>query len=366
MKVRIARPYFKNKKKILNAISKILESGRLMEGRYCLAFEHKFAHYIGTKCAIAVSSCTSALEIVLRYINVKNYEVIVPTNTFIATPNAVIYAGGRPVFADIESDTFCLDPDDFRKRITSKTKAVILVHIAGMISPFIDKIIKICKSHKLFLIEDCAHAHGAMYKGKKAGSFGLAGCFSFYPTKIMTTGTGGMITTNNKNLDVFARSLRLHGRGKDLSDIINFGNDWFLDEFRCAIGFFQLEELENLLERRKKIVHTYLRLLQNQRRLRVYNIPEYIRHAYYKFPVLVNPSINIEKFKRIIKSEYGLELESIYNPPCHLQFIYQNYGRFPVAEDVLNRQIALPIHPLLTHKEILYVVNAITTALERL
>jgi len=364
--IKTANPYFKNKKKILNAIRKILKSGRLMEGEYSSSFEQKFAQYIGTKYAVALNSCTSALEIVLRYINVKGAEVIVPANTFIATPNAVVYAGAKPVFADIESDTFCLDPADLQRRITPKTKAVIVVHIAGLISPRISEIIKICKAKKLVLIEDCAHAHGSIYKGKKAGSFGLAGCFSFYPTKIMTTGSGGMLTTNNKSLDAFARSLRLHGKGKSLSEIINFGNDWFLDEFRSAIGLFQLEELENMLKTRRRIAKAYLKLLRNQKNLQIYNVPKYCRHAYYKFPVLVDSSINVKRLRGIIQHKYDFELEAVYNPPCHLQPIYKGHGRFPVAEDVLSRQISLPIHPLLTDKQVNYVVGALTRILEKL
>lgn len=361
--IKTAYPYFKNRKKILAAFEEIMISGRLMNGKYSVLFEKNFAKYIGTDYAISVNSCTSALEIVLRFINIKGYEVIVPTNTFIATPNAVLYAGGKPVFADIEKDTFCLDPQDLRKRITSKTKAVILVHIAGLITPRISEIMKICRAHKLILIEDCAHAPGSIYKGKKAGSFGLAGCFSFYPTKIITTGTGGMIATNDKKLNVFARSLRLHGAGKNLSNIVNYGNDWFLDEFRCAIGLFQLKELKNLLKARRKIARRYIKFLQNQKDINCYIPPKYIRHSYYKFPLTIDSSVDIKRLRKMIGLKWGFELESVYNPPCHLQPIYKGYGNFPVAEDVLNRQVTLPMHPLLTQKEIRHIVKAMDETL---
>jgi len=240
------------------------------------------------------------------------------------------------------------------------------VHIAGLITPKIAEIMKICREHKLILIEDCAHAPGAIYKGKKAGSFGFAGCFSFYPTKIITTGAGGMITTNNKKLNLFAKSLRFHGTGKNLSNIVNYGNDWFLDEFRCAIGLFQLRELEGLLKARKKIADEYIKLLENQKKICCYIPPNYIRHSYYKFPLTINGSVDINRLKKIISLKWGFELESVYNPPCHLQPIYKGSGRFPVAEDLLSRQVTLPIHPLLRRKEIRYIVRAMNETLRTL
>lgn len=364
--IKTARPYFRNKKQILASLDEILSSGRLMMGKYTLLFEREFCKYNAAAHAVSLNSCTSALEIVLRYINVKGSEVILPTNTFIATPNSVLYAGAKPVFADVEVDTFCLDPVDLRKRITRKTKAVIAVHVAGLISPSIDEITRICRSKGLILIEDCAHAHGAMRNGRKAGTFGLAGCFSFYPTKIMTTGSGGMLTTDDKKLEAFAHSLRLHGAGKNLANIVNYGNDWFLDEFRSAVGFFQLKELENLLQARRKIVDEYIRLLRGNTDFQVYQPEKGTRHAYYKFPVLLGKKIPIERLKKYIFRRYGIELESVYNPPCHLQPVYKGYGNFPVAEDVLRRQVTLPVHPLLAKEDVRYVVRAINDSLKKI
>lgn len=364
--IQTARPYFHDKKSIHRAIGRILGSGRLMMGEYCRLFEKGFARYTGTRFAVALNSCTSAMEITLRYLSVKGHEVIVPTNTFIATPNAVVYSGARPVFADIEAETFCLDPEDLKKRITHKTKAVILVHIAGLIAPGYEEIKKICRERGLFLIEDCAHAHGASYRGRKAGSLGLAGCFSFYPTKIITTGTGGMLTTDDAGLDSFARSLRLHGAGKGLSDIVRFGNDWFMDEFRAAIGFFQLRELEDKLRARRRIAKEYQGLLRGKTYLSVYEPPVGIRHAYYKFPVLLDRKVNVRQLKDTILARYGFELESLYDPPCHLQPIYRGQsGRLPVAEDVLKRQVTLPMHPLLSRQQLRYAVRALETCLKK-
>jgi len=361
--IKTAQPYFKNKRKILKTLGRILSSGRLMEGEYARQFENNFAQYCGTKYAVSVNSCTTALEIVLRYLEVKDREVIVPTNTFIATPNAVVFAGGKPVFADIEPQTFCLDPLDLEKRITKKTKAVILVHIAGFISPHMEKIKSICRAYKINLIEDCAHAHGAEYKGKKAGSLGIAGCFSFYPTKIMTTGNGGMITTNSSELNALARSLRVHGRGESLSHIVNLGNDWFLDEIRCAIGLYQLRELEDMLRARRSIAAKYIQALRGENQIILPEIPENLRPAYYKFPLTLKQ--NAAKLKKTFVAKYNLELESLYYPPCHLQPIYRNKYRLPVAEDILGRQICLPIHTKIKKKDFEFVVGALRKELRK-
>ena len=189
-RIHSSHPVFTDIPAILQDIGQVLTSGRLMLGPYLEQFEQAFAQLVGCRYAIGVSSCTTALEITLRYLGIEGAEVVVPTNTFIATANAVIYAGGTPVLTDISPDTLCLDPVNLRSALSGKTKAVVLVHLAGMMTPDLPQIHAMCQERGIALIEDCAHAHGATFAGVHAGATGLAGCFSFYPTKLMTTGNG--------------------------------------------------------------------------------------------------------------------------------------------------------------------------------
>lgn len=351
--IKVARPLFPEKEKLLKDIKSILESGRLMKGPFTSLFEREFAAYCKSRYAVSVNSCTTALEIILRYIDVSGQEVIIPTNTFIATPNAVIFAGGKPVFADIKEGTYFLDSDEVRRHLSKKTRAVIAVHMAGLVPPEIEDIKSICDKAGVPLIEDCAHAVGASYNDRMAGTFGLAGCFSFYPTKIMTTGTGGMITTDDRDLAGYAKSARFHGAGKGLSDITNIGNDWFMDEIGSAIGLNQLKHLGYFLKSRSRIAAIYDKLVAKTDVLKKFPVSRSSRHAYYKYPVQVTAPIDVEGMKKDFQKKHGFELESLYWPTCHLQPVYRkmfNYkrGLFPVAEAVLSKQITLPVHAAMT------------------
>ena len=205
MKITNAKPFFPNEDidSILNDIKDSLRTGVLTFGPNVEKLEREFADYVGVKHAIAVNSGTSALEIALRYFELNGGEVIVPTNSFVASANAVIFAGGKPVLADIKKETLCIDPNEIRKKISANTKGVMVVHLAGLIPPEMKEIQEICKENNLFLIEDAAHAPGASIDNKKAGNLGDVGCFSFFPTKPMTTGEGGIITTNDVKLAEF-------------------------------------------------------------------------------------------------------------------------------------------------------------------
>lgn len=365
----VAKPFFPDKPKILEGLGRILESGRLMNGPFGQAFEAEFARVMNASHAAAVNSCTTALEIVLRYINVADGEVIVPTNTFLASPNAVLFAGGKPVLADIKANTYFLDPQEVLKRITSKTKAVIAVHIAGIVPREIEEIREICRQKHLFLIEDCAHAVGAAYNGKMAGTFGFAGCFSFYPTKIMTTGSGGMILTEDPGLIRFAQSVRVHGAGAGLTDIVHVGNDWFLDEMRCCMGMNQLEHLGEFLRRRRRVAACYDELLRKTDLIVKLPLDPLSEHAYYKYPVQVNADIDVPDVKRIFPEKYGFELESVYWPTCHLQPVYRKRfgfaeGDFPVAESVMSKQVTLPLHIDISDEDAAYAVDCLIAEIE--
>ena len=371
--IKVAKPSFPQKEQLLKNIAHILDTGRLMNGEFTRAFEEKISEGLKVKHAISVNSCTTALEIVLRHIDVTDGEVILPTNTFLATPNAVLFAGGKPILADIKEKTYFLDPEEVRKLISDKTKAVIVVHIAGLVPPEIEEIKDICDKRGIPLVEDCAQAIGASYKGKMAGTFGQAGCFSFYPTKIITTGTGGMIVTGDADLDKYARSVRIHGAGDGLADMINIGNDWFLDEIRSCIGVNQMENLDSFLEQRRRIASYYDSMLLSTDLIEKFPVSELSTHAYYKYPVQVLAEIDVDEMKRIFPGKYGFELETIYWPTCHLQPVYKKKfqftsGMFTVAETTMSKQITLPIYADITEDEVCYsfecVVSEIRSRLE--
>ncbi|MCK4820226.1 DegT/DnrJ/EryC1/StrS family aminotransferase [bacterium] len=366
MEIPSTKPFFREEdiQIISDEVCTILRSGQLILGPYTQEFERNFREYCGVKHAVAVSSCTAALEIAFRYFDVRGKEVIIPTNTFIASSNAVLYAGGTPVLADIKANTLCLDPKDVLKRITPKTCGVMVVHIAGLVCPEIDKLREICQEKGFFLLEDAAHAHGATINGKKAGSLGNVGCFSFYPTKVMTSCVGGMITTDDDCLAEYAISLRHHGVGKDLNDIVNLGNNWLMSEIHALLGIYQLRALEANLQRRNEIAQRYADSLSEVEGVNLLRVPPHIRHSYYKYPIRLSETVDKAKLVAVMKDRYSISLGSAYDPPCHLQPAYQRLfgfhnGMFPVAERILKRVVSLPMFVQMTDEEVDYVVQSL-------
>lgn len=378
IKVPANKPFFTEKTRgiISSEISKILAGGHLTQGPWVKKFEETFAQYIGTDYAIATNSGTSALEILLRYFNVEDREIIVPTNTFLSTANAVIFAGGKPALADISSETLCLDPDEIHRRLTAKTKGVIVVHVAGLIGSQIQTIRELCKDNNLFLIEDAAHAPGAHINSEKAGTLTHGAAFSFYPTKPMTTGEGGMITTNDPDCDQFARSIRSHGASigeesiGNKNQLVRLGYNWRMSELQAVVGYYQLQNLEEAISSRNHIADLYLRKLQGIPGITLFEVPDNIRHSYYKFPVLFDIKFSREEIVSQFRNEFGIQVGSIYWPPCHLQPFYKEHfgyrvGEYPVAEDILYRTIALPIFPDMTEQDVLIVSDAVTKIVEK-
>lgn len=356
MTIPSARPYFGDIDDILIDVGRALESGRLILGEYTAKFERSFAEYINVKHAVAVSSATAALEIVLRYYDVKGYEVILPTNTFIACPNSVGYAGGKPVFADIDPHTFCIDPASILKQVSSKTKGIMVVHLAGLPVPQLEEIKETCQRYGLFLLEDASHAHGATIRGTKVGAIGDAGCFSFYATKNITTGVGGMITTNDENLAKFARSLRHHGQGESLDQIVNFGNDWLMDELSAILGIYQVARLEENVSQRNEIAKKYMLGIDRLDDIAYLSVPPNVRHAYYKFLAVLDLEIDKQKLIAAMREKHSIEIGTLYMTPCHLHLIYRQLGykegMLPVAEEALKHQISLPTFVSITDEEI--------------
>jgi dTDP-4-amino-4,6-dideoxygalactose transaminase len=365
-RVSAARPYFHDEDvpELLGRLEKIIRGGRLIFGENTREFEDSFRAYVGTKEAVSVNSCTTALEIVMRFYGVRGREVIVPTNTFASCVKAVMYAGGTPVLAGMDPETFCLDMEDALARVGPQTAGIIVVHVAGLIHPEIDRLRAACRERGLFLIEDPSHAHGATIDGRQAGSLADAACFSFYPTKNMTTGTGGMITTDDAELAVYARSVRHHGQGESLESIVNLGNDWCMNEMSAALGVYQLKRLDENIEQRNRVVEWYAEALGEVDWIAVPRYAENLRHAYYKFPVMLDEGVDKRRLRQIMADEYQMEVASIYDPPCHLHPVFQRElgcyeGMFPAAEAVLRRQLCLPVHVTVTREDVVAVAAAL-------
>jgi len=366
-----AFPYFDDSaiERITEDIKSTLRSGVFIDGVHGQDFEKKFAEYIGVKQAIAVDSCSSALEIALRYFKVKDREVIVPTNTFVASPNSVLFAGGKPVFVDIKENTLCIDIEDVKNKLSSNTVGVMVVHIAGLICPEIKQLVDFCEENNLFLLEDAAHAHGAMIDGKKAGALADVGCFSFYPTKVMTCGKGGMITTDNPKVAELAKCLRSYGLDSQRL-MKKLGHSWWLSEIHAIIGKHQLERLEEFVRKRNEIAKEYVTALRDTDGIYLLEKPGNIRHSYYKFPVRLDEKLDREEITRILKEEYNIETGTIYYPPCHLHPYYKDVlgtqtGDLPVAEKVLNKILCLPVFVGMNEEDTNEVCEALESVIAR-
>jgi dTDP-4-amino-4,6-dideoxygalactose transaminase len=352
---------------ILGDIRLMLKSGRLTDGPYLEEFERRFAEYNDVAYAVGVSSGTAALDVTLRHFKLAGREVIVPTNTFISTPNAVIFAGGTPVFADMNPDTLCIDVEDAKRRVTGKTAGVVAVHVAGLVCPQINELKEFCHDRGLFLLEDCAHAHGATANGKKSGSFGEAGCFSFYATKVMTSCEGGMIITNDPAIAEDARCLRNCGQNADRK-MVMLGHNWRLSELASIVGLHQFDCLDEAIARRNQIARIYEELLSDVDGVSLFRVPPSFRHSYYKYPIKLADGIDRLKVASIMKESFGVDTGSVYYPPCHLQPYYidtfgTRLGDFPAAEQVLRRVLCLPMHLGVTDEKARYIAESLVASI---
>lgn len=372
MKVPAAKIYFpeEDREEILSNTEKVLESGRLTLGKFGEELENKFAEYIGVKHAIAVNSGTSALEIPLRIFDVKDKEVIVSTNTFFATPAAIIHAGGRVKFAEADPKTFSLDVDDINEKIDKNTRGIIVVHIGGIITPHMDEIKKICADNKLFLLEDAAHAHGSSFDGKKAGTFGDAASFSFYPTKVMTSGEGGMIVTDDPEVQKKAAVYRDQGKSGFLGNVhVELGYNWRMSEFHAIIGLSQLKRLDEFIEGRRRVAKIYDERLKGIDGIRGLAMLGGVRSNYYKYIALLDGDIDRGTVKKEMKEKYEVGLSGeVYELPCHLQPVFRDLGYkegdFPVAEEICKRHVCLPVFATMTEEQANYVADSLKEVLE--
>lgn len=353
-------------KKEIKYVLDCLKTGWISSaGKYIQDFENKWANYCGMKYGIAVSSGTSALETAVACIGLNpGEEIIMPTFTIISCALAVIRNNGIPVLIDSEPRTWCMDVTKIEKKITSKTKAIMVVHIYG--HPVdMDPVVKLAKKYNLIIIEDAAEAHGAEYKGKKCGSLGDISCFSFYANKIITTGEGGMVLTNDEKYAERARSLRnLCFRQDRRFYHTELGHNFRLTNIQAAIGLAQIERIDDLVERKKWIGHTYNENLKKIPWLILPVEEPWAKNVYWMYGIVLNESCRVDTLElaRQMRTQ-GIETRPFFLG-MHEQPIFLEKGLFkgehyPVAEKIAKQGIYLPSGLTLTEKQINMVCNAI-------
>ena len=362
---------------ILEGIEKVLRSGFLTMNDRVKEFEHIFAKFCGVKYAVGTNSGTSSLEIIMRSIGVAGGTVVMPSNTYMATPLSAIKAGARVVFTDCDPNTLQMDLSDLKKKIRGDTKAVILVHVGGVISPDINEILELCESKKIPLIEDAAHAHGSEILDRKAGSLGFAGSFSFYPTKILTSAEGGMITTNSLELYQRAKVFREHGKENHNFNVhTEIGDNWRYSEIHAVLGLQQMKKVKEILRSRRRIARIYDQKLEGFNLLNKMKIPSFMKSAYYKYITFLPFGISREEVKNILNKSYGIKLPGeVYSHACHSQPVFKKHPEcvaneaddvFPVTEKINDTQLCLPLYPGLKTFEQEYIVDSLKKTLTNL
>lgn len=360
------------------AVNAVLERRWLTMGEETQQFEREFAGFIGATYAYAVSNCTVALHLACLALGLgPGDEVLVPSLTFVATAAAVRYVGATPRFVEITSENdLTISPQFLVDRITPRTRAIIVMHYGGYMCDM-PSIVDIARQNNLYIIEDAAHAPGASLNGRKAGAWGDVGCFSFFSNKNLSTGEGGMITTQRQDVAERVRVLRSHGmtaltwdrhQGHAWSyDVVALGYNYRLDELRSAIGRIQLRKLEANNRRRELLVDYYREHLRS--RVPEVSVP-FISHpgqsAYHLMPILLPPGISRVKFMEAMKQR-GIQT-SVHYPPVHQFSAYQGIaliqgGHLPLTESVAQREVTLPLYPMLTEAQVDEVIEAIYEAL---
>ena len=343
----------------VEAVTNTIMSGIIAEGPRVADFEQAFADYISVEHAIAVNSGTAALHTTLLAHGIcEGGEVITTPFTFIATSNSILFTGARPVFADIDDDTFNINPNAIMEKITQKTKAILPVHLFGHPAEM-NAIMEIAEDHNLAVIEDACQAHGAVYGGKKAGSFGT-GTFSFYPTKNMTTSEGGMITTNDKEIADRARMIRSHGsRQRYVHEML--GYNFRMTDISASIGLVQLKKLDEFTKKRQSNAEYLSRGLKGIDGITVPIVRHKCEHVFHQYTIRAKDRDELVK----TLNEKGVGTGIYYPVPTHKQPFYQELGyndSMPKCEKAASEVISLPVHPSVTQNELDYIIEVIKGA----
>jgi perosamine synthetase len=369
-KIPITKPYLGEEEK--EAVSQVIESGWVSQGPKVVEFEEKFAEYVGSLYAVATTSCTTSLHSALSVSGIgSGDEVIIPSLSFIATANSVVYCGATPVFVDINPDTCNIDVSRIEEAITDKTKAIMPVHQMGLPAD-LNPIQKIADKHNLIIIEDAACAIGSEYNGKRIGGHGNIACFSFHPRKIITTGEGGMVTTNNP--EIADRLKRFRHHGMSVSDIErhlanriiietypDLGYNYRMTDIQAAIGLEQLKRLPVILEKRRQIATVYNNELNKISHIKVPQVPAYAFHNYQSYCIEILESSPIDRntvmsglLDRGISTRRGIM-------SIHMEPIYKGRARKPLpeTEEKTEKTLLLPLYPTMSLEEVSFIVDSL-------
>jgi len=338
------------------AITDAIMSGIIAEGPRVADFEQAFADLIGVEHAVAVNSGTAALHVALLAHGIGDGDEVITTPfTFIATSNSVLFTGARPVFVDIDEETFNISPDAIMEKITSKTKAILPVHLYGHPAEM-NAMMEIAEDHNLAVIEDACQAHGAVYDGRKVGSFGT-GTFSFYPTKNMTTSEGGMITTNDWNIADRACMIRSHGsRQRYVHEML--GYNYRMTDISASIGLVQLRKLDGFTRQRQSNAEYLSNELKGVEGVTVPIVRYNCEHVFHQYTIRVQDRDGLVK----TLSENGVGTGIYYPVPTHKQPFYQELGYndpLPVSERVASEVVSLPVHPSVIQAELDHIIDVI-------
>lgn len=350
-------------KEALSLIESSLRSGQLTLGKHGQALEEAFAARCGRRFAVAVSSGTSAIEIVLRTLNVEGREVIVPDNTFFATAAAVAHAGGTPVLADADRESLAISVDDVLARITEKTAGVVIVHIGGIVSPELPRLEEELTKRGLFLMCDAAHAHGATLNGRDASDWGVASSYSFYPTKVMTSGEGGMIVTDDEAIANEARVYRDQGKAGFTSNFhTRLGANWRMSEVHAAIGLVQIKRLDDFIAHRREVAAVYQETAQRLGALSLPKAQLVDQSNFYKFVAYLPDGTDRKALKQAMRERFEVGMSGeVYELPLHAQPVFANLtrGEYPGADWVCAQQVCPPVSVRMTVEDARYVIESI-------
>ena len=384
MKYPRAKPYFSevDRKEITSKIDGILESGHIAQGKYVAKFEDRFSEEIGSKHGIATNSCTSALEVSIRALGIKNKTILVPTNTFVASVNSIILSGNTPLIVDINEETLCMSLDSISENMSNDVGAILWVHMAGLVTTDVLVAREICEALNIYLIEDAAHAHGASVydlhydETFKAGNIGDVGCFSFYPSKVLATGEGGMITTNNDEVADRCKIMRYHGVTRAEGDLegVDYGvtahypsQNFRMTETSAIIGISQLSNLHKFTQKRNYIADLYSLGLRDIDGISILPSSEFSYSSYWNYYFILDKSIDRDKLSNYLH-ENGIENANAYYPACHQHEIYKDYvlDDYPIANDILKRHLSLPMYYELEDGDVDVIINFVKKGVEKL
>ena len=378
-----AKPYIPEvtHKWILRKFETILQSGGLIQGAHVKEFEDDACQMFNVKNAVATTSCGTGLETVLIASGIKGKRFIVPTQTFAASVNCIIRTGNTPLIVDVDSDTQCLSLDIIKKSMEEagqgKIGGVVLVHMSGLITPEMEEIEKYCKDNDLFLLTDDAHSYGAQlynpYKDERrcAGTFGDAGVFSFYPSKIITTGEGGMITTNNDELAEKCRVVRNHGTTRNDGEYqgLDYGytcampsSNYRMSEFHAVLGLAQNKYLQSFIERRNEIADIYNERLSKVEWLQTPFKDDMIKQTYWQYIVKITDGRDRTETLLRLLDEYEIPTANAYSPLCHEQEIYKGYlssNGYKNSEEFITKIFSLPMYVEMTDEQVHYICRTI-------